>query len=218
MDEPDITDLARLHRRCLTDSLVTAMGEAYVRSFYRYVTRSDREFVVVERGVVAGSGAGPVGTGSSDTGHGGSGHGDTARIVAAAVVSLQPANFYRRLLLHTSLVPSLIRHSGALLAAWWAPHHPSPVIAAASPARVPAGMPEMILIFTAPDQRGTGRGSALLRQVESGLRARAVRAYQVRTELDPSNRALEFYRTRGFVPLGVSTRLGTPFQVFLRSL
>ena len=83
MEARDIGDLAQLHRSSLPDSLVSELGAAYTRSFYRYVTSSSRELVVSERG-------------------------DGDRIIAGAVLSFDPHGLNRRLLLSTSLVLHLL--------------------------------------------------------------------------------------------------------------
>ena len=193
LDERDIQDLAELHQSCLTDSIVGALGADYVKSFYRYVTRSARELILVERN-------------------------DTGRIVAAAVVSLEPASLNRRLLLHTTLLQSFLKKAprmiGQLL---WPVRSPSGEIGT-SRSRVPAGMPELILIYASSDVRGRGMGSALLERAEQHLRAAKVTEYQVRTVADPSNRALAFYRARQFTPAGTSFKQGKFFQVFTRTL
>ena len=193
MGEAEIADLARLHAACLTDSLVTEMGPGYVRAFYRYVVDSPREFVVTSRDAAG-------------------------RIVAATVISLEPATFNRRLLLHTPLLPHLIVRLPALVGGWWRPTLPVDAGAISPLPKVPDTMPEMLLIFVAAEQRGAGRGRALVHEVDGDLRARGVPAYQARTELNLANRALRFYDENGFTRAGVSVRLGKPFQVFVRTL
>ena len=183
MDERDIADLAALHVSCLSDSVVAALGARYVRSFYRYVTRSDREISFVERNVAG-------------------------RIVAAAVISLDPATLNRRLLFHTSLLLNLIVH----------PSHSLALVLARGGQSAHAALPEMILIYTSANERGHGRGSALIEQAERRLRQLNVPEYQVKTVADSSNPALAFYRNRNFTPSGMSFTLGRQFQVFTRRL
>lgn len=190
MSDQDIHDLARLHVASLPDSLVGAFGEAYVRAFYRFVDRSSREVLAVRRG--------PDG-----------------RVCAAGVVSLAPGTFERRLLRSTPLAWYALRRLPALVGlvwqAWRAPRHPEP------PAGCEPGLPELILTFAEARLRGLGHGAALLRDLEERLARQGVKAYQVRTVLDASNAALAFYRANGFAPVGVSRRLGTNFQVFVKS-
>jgi ribosomal protein S18 acetylase RimI-like enzyme len=188
VNESDIAALADLHESCLPDSDVTGFGAAYVRSFYRYLTRSQQEIVLVERN-------------------------DAGRIVAAAVVSLDPHSLSRRLLLGTSLLPHLIRHAFRVVRLTL-----SSTDGDVDGARVPLTMPDLLLIYTSPDERGRGRASALIDQAEARLRALKVPEYQVRTVADPSNPALAFYRKRNFVPSGTVSKLGRRFQVFTRKL
>ena len=198
MDDADVEAVARLHVACLPDSLVTTLGLGYARSFYRYVTRSSREVIVTERD---GSG----------------------RIVAAAVVTLDPASFNRRLALRTSLLLSLMTNATAMVALWWssrraplATRSVRGVLSGAEATPTDAALPEMILIFTARDARRQGRAAALVRSAERRLATLGIAEYQVRTVLDPSNRALDFYRDLKFVPSGTSVRLGTRFQRFTK--
>ena len=191
MDERDIEDLARLHVACLTDSAIGALGVAYVRSFYRYVTRSEREIAVVQRN------------------HAG-------RIVAAAVVSLEPATLTRRLLWHTSLLVSAAANVWRL-PALLSPAGRSTAPASSSRTEAPSTTPEMILLFTSADERRNGLASALIEQVEHDLQQRQVSEYQVMTVAD-ATAALAFYRAQHFTPSGTSFRLGKSFQVFTRKL
>jgi GNAT superfamily N-acetyltransferase len=183
VDGRDIAELAALHAACLTDSSVTALGPGYIRSFYRYIIRSDRELAFVERN-------------------------ESGRIVAAAVVSLEPATLNRRLLLHTSLLVGLVTHPASLLTLAFAR------------SRGPSNhsLPELILIYTSVDERGRGHATALLEQAERRMRERNVTEYQVKTVADPANPALAFYRRRAFTPSGTSFTLGRQFQVFTRRL
>ena len=130
---------------------------------------------------------------------------DSGRIVAATVVTLQPETLNRRLLWKTSLLRAFM--PGALRL--W---------------RLVAGggggthAPEMILLFTAPEERRHGRGQSLVRRIDAQLLERGVREYEVRTETDPANVALAFYRRLGFMARRVETRLGVSFQVFARTV
>jgi ribosomal protein S18 acetylase RimI-like enzyme len=193
MDAPDVDALARLHVACLPDSLVTVLGARYARSFYRYVTRSPREVTVIERD-------------------------DAGNVVAAAVVSLEPSSLNRRLMLQTSLLPSLLLNVPALLALFRSSFGTpgDSTTSEGAPAELPR--PEMILIFTAPEVRRQGRAATLVRRAEQRLVQLGIPAYQVRTVLSPSNRALDFYRDLQFAPAGTAVRFGTRFQVFTKQL
>ena len=192
MNEHDIEELARLHVACLDDSTIGALGIAYVRSFYRYVTRSETEIVVVERN-------------------------RAGRIVAAAVVSLEPATLTRRLLRHTSLLWSAVANASRLTALLWPPGR-SRARSVSRGTGVRSTTPEMLLLFTSGEERRNGRGGALVDQAERRLRERRVSEYQVMTVADASSPAFAFYLARHFTPSGTSFRLGKSFQVFTRTL
>jgi ribosomal protein S18 acetylase RimI-like enzyme len=193
MDERDIHGIAALHVACLTDSIVTALGIRYARSFYRYMTRSGDEFVLVQRDA-AGS------------------------IIAAAVVSLSPTTLNRRLLLRTSLLAWFLIRLPRMLGLLRRPATGSSGQARPEWTEVPADMPELILIYASAHARGRGLGRALIQQVERRLREALVSEYQVRTVADASNRALAFYRTNNFQPAGNAVKQGKFFQVFTRKL
>src|SRR6185369_13148772 len=129
-----------------------------------------------------------------------------------AVVSLDPHSLNRRLLVGSSLLPHLIRHAARVVRLTLSSNSD------VAEAHVPLMMPDLLLIYTSPDERGRGRASALIDQVEARLRALKVPEYQVRTIADPSNPALAFYRKRNFVPSGTVSKLGRRFQVFKRKL
>src|SRR5207237_2695534 len=151
---------------CLSDSVTASLGARYLKSFYRYVTSSDKEIALVERN-------------------------NAGRIVAAAVVSLDTATLNRRLLFHTSLLVDLIAHPRQMRSLVFA--------------RNSGGgheLPEMILIFTSPGERGRGRGTALIEQAEQRLRQLRVPEYQVKTIAEPTNPALAFYGKKKFTPSG----------------
>ena len=193
MEERDIHDLAQLHMSSLTDSIVGALGISYVKSFYRYVTRSDKEITVVERN------------------HAG-------QIIAATVVSLEPPSLNRRLLLHTSLLFSFLKNAPRMLSLVLQAHRPAADASSSDATRVPSDLPEMILLFAAAGERGHGVGSALVQQVEHRLQQENIFEYQVRTVAHPTNRALSFYRDRNFHPAGTSFKHGKCYQVFTRRL
>ena len=187
MDEADVTAIARLHRQCLPDSLVGALGDGYVRAFYRFVDRSRDELLVVDR-----NGAGEP--------------------VAVAVFSLDPSTLTRRLALGTPLLLSALRRLSYFIG-----HAFGSKGGDAGP-ELAALKPQLILIYTAASERGRGRATSLIAELERRLHERGVAEYEVRTESEPSNPALAFYRSRGFTPDGVSVRMGTSFQVFTRRL
>lgn len=187
MREADFTDLARLHLACLPDSTTGALGLRYLVAFYRYIHQSPSELLIVEH--------------------------RCDQVVAAAVVSLDPATFQRRLLRHTPLRSSLARHpftaAGLLRALLATPPHGTGHAAVA---------PEMILLYTAADARRQGYGAALIGEMERQLRDAGVREYTVKTVLDAGNPALRFYRNRGFIEAGTIIEFGRRFQQFTRAV
>lgn len=187
MREADFTDLARLHQACLPDSTTGALGRRYLTAFYRYIDQSSSELLIVER--------------------------RHDQVVAAAVVSLEPATFQRRLLRHTPLLWSLAMRpftaAGLLRSVLATPSHGS--------SRGPVH-PEMILLYTAADARGQGLGAEIIGETERRLRDAGVTEYTVKTVLDAANPALDFYRHRGFTEAGTISELGRRFQRFTRTL
>ena len=133
---------------------------------------------------------------------------EQGQIRSGCVLSLRPNTLRRRLLWHTLLLlyagPWLLRRRRRRTAAPGAP-----------PANaLPAGLPELILIFTAPEARSRGSGTVLLAECEAFLAARHIPEYVARTVDEPGNRALEFYARNGFVAWGHSAGHGRVFRVF----
>lgn len=78
LHERDIARLARMHVEALPESLVSLLGEAYARAFYRYCASSAEELLLVER--------------------------DRGELAGACLVSLAPETLSRRLLTRTPLL------------------------------------------------------------------------------------------------------------------
>ena len=131
------------------------------------------------------------------------------RISAAAVISLDPDSLPRRLVFRTPLLRHLVAHPRRM-AAW--------ALTLGGPAAARSTMPELILIYTSPEERGRGRATTLIQRAESHLRRLGIDAYEVKTVADPSNPTLAFYRSRGFTPRAMASELGRRFQVFERQL
>lgn len=88
----DLAELARLQVEVLPTSMVSRLGAGYARAFYRFVTRSEHELLLVARN-------------------------NTGRIVGGCVVSLDISSFQRRLALSTPLVPAVLVRPAVLLSA-----------------------------------------------------------------------------------------------------
>ncbi|HET6161048.1 MAG TPA: GNAT family N-acetyltransferase [Dongiaceae bacterium] len=126
---------------------------------------------------------------------------DGDQILGGGFVSLAPDSLSRRLLTHTPLLCHLAlrpigRGARQLAADLLAP--------AAAPAA--SDEPELVAIFVASESRGRGIGEAICREVERELGRRQIKSYRVRTERDPANRAIAFYRRLGFIESGAEAR------------
>jgi|GEM_PF-582874 len=189
LDERDIADIAHLHVTSLKDSLVSELGHKYAESFYRYVDASPKEIVLVERGA-------------------------DDRIIAGAVLSLDPHSLNRRLLLGTPLLLSCLTHITSFVPLLYRTvtgsrsggHFKTP------------DLPELILIFASPETRGKGVGRALVHAVEEKLRQIGISEFQVKTVAESSNRALGFYKSLDFIPVGETCQQGRLFQVFTKDI
>ncbi len=186
----DCCKLAALHRECLPDSLVSELGGGYTKSFYRYLSRSEREKVFVLR--------------------------DGQEVMSACVLSLEPNTLTRRLVLRTSLLACaaarLLVHPLGML------RQIAGRKSEVTHEHLADSTPEVILIFTTPGSRSRGVGSALLQQCEAFLKAQGIPRYLVRTIDDDNNRALKFYLKNGFSEHGRSTEHGRVFRVFKKTL
>jgi GNAT superfamily N-acetyltransferase len=175
---------AELHVLLLPDSAISQLGRAYARSFYRFAAKSRTEtvFVAVESG----------------------------RVIAAAVLSIEPAQLQRRLAIRTPLIPRML----------CAPAIAARIVLARVSGRphasVDSKIPEVIAIFTSQDYQKRGVGAALLRAIEQELRVRGFSRYSVRTEDVPSNQAVRFYESQGFEPAGHVRTPDARFVVMVR--
>jgi GNAT superfamily N-acetyltransferase len=186
----DVALLARMHVEALPESLVTLVGERYARAFYRHLGASVAELVLLERDA-AGA------------------------LVGACIVSTEPATLSRRLLVRTplALMAPLALHRlplGGLVRGALGGRD------AAAPAQ-PDG-PEILLVFTVPERRGSGVGARLLARAETLLAERGFRRLLVKTRDDPANRALGFYEREGFVRRASVTKLGKRLVLFEKPL
>jgi GNAT superfamily N-acetyltransferase len=190
MNDGDIRDLALLHSACVKDSLVTELGVAYACCFYRYLDRSDKEFVWVRRD-------------------------PDSRIVAASVFTLEPDTLSRRLLLRTPLLWYFFL--GAFRVAPAVFRALRQAVAGGSAVPEPE-LPEWILLFTADSQRGNGLGASLIEEMEMQLKALGILKYKVRTNADPANKALAFHLKHGCKPLTITVDRGRRNQLFTKTL
>ena len=183
--------LAALHRECLPESAIAALGERYTERFYRYLSDSAQEHAFLHRDA-------------------------TGAIDAACVLSLDPGGLNRRLWCRTPLLRSLLRASGSrgrrALASALSPFPRAHRYESGDGASEVFDAPEVILVFVAPGRRRRGLGRALLARARVWLRDTGHRCCLARTLDDPRNRAVDFYRAGGFELRGHSSRRG--FQVW----
>jgi GNAT superfamily N-acetyltransferase len=189
LTESDIETLAELHRQCLPESLVSQLGHRFARSFYRYIRRSEQELIVMHR--------------------------QDEHIAGACVLSLSPSTLDRRLVFNSALLLSAVLRL-----------HRLPLLKMCALERKSTSqgdsrretLPEVILIFTAPEMRGKGIGLKLLTECERKLSSDGLDRYVVRTLAYPENRALDFYRSNGFIPKTQVDKHGKRYQVFEKLL
>lgn len=185
----DLARLAELHVATLPTSLISRFGLGYARAFYRYVVRSDRELLCLERD-------------------------QAGALQAGLVVSFDPGSLDRRLLLETPLLlAAALRPWRVPLK-----HIVRDLWSGDTGEDLAGHRPELIIIFVDPACQGRGVGAKLIRQCETALIERRISSYTVKTEDQPHNRALAFYSRNGFRLLGRVERHGVAFAVFEKEL
>ncbi len=134
-------------------------------------------------------------------------------VVGGGVLSYAPATLTRRLLTATPLL-------------LWAPVIPwrAPLRRAAldmlrdKHGEMPDGVPELLLIFTAPEVRGQGVGRAVLERCARTVEDAGHDRYVVRTTTDPESATVKFYLAAGFRAAGRLTHAGQDFSVYEKNL
>lgn len=169
----EIGEVACLHVKCLPSSRVARLGERFARSFYSYISLSSRERIFVVR---------------NQSGK---------KVLGSVVVSLQPWNLSLRLLFATPLVLYSFQIFFEVAIAFFRRKK----MCVTDKHQNPPRLPELILIFTSSEVRRLGLGTKLLEMTEKWLRQENVLEFSVRTESDPSNKALAFYEKNGFKAL-----------------
>ena len=211
-DGGDVARLAALHRACLPESILSALGEGGVARYYAFALASPEEHVFVVRG----SGAAPVTDGGRAAGPA---HDPLA---AGLVLSLAPGTLLRRFALASPA--ALARELAAALAG--APRLRRRMFARLAEAargladRAPAApaLPEVTQIFTDPARRGQGLGARLLRAAEAALQAAGHRAYCIHTLRDDNDAGIRFYRREGFTEAGTTQSFGDHYLVMTKEL
>ena len=151
---------------------VTVFGEGFVRAFYRFVERSDVDFLFVER--------------------------DGGEVVGGCVLSLAPQSLFGRLLRNVPLgvlAASILTVKPVIYVLKKA------IKGIGADKRATAQfehLPEVLYIFASPQSRGKGVGTALLAQNEAFLKGRGIDRYVVKTWDDEAHPTVRFYLKNGF--------------------
>lgn len=207
----DVARLAALHRACLPESILSALGEGGVARYYAFALASPEEHVFVVRS--------PEGAGADGARPAGPGH---DRLAAGLVLSLAPGTMLRRFAL--AAPAALARELAAALAG--TPRLRRRMFARLAEAgrglagRAPAApaLPEVTQVFTDPARRGQGAGARLLRAAEAVLQAGGHRAYCIHTLRDDNDAGIRFYRREGFSASGTTKSFGDHYLVMTKEL
>lgn len=78
--------------------------------------------------------------------------------------------------------------------------------------------PELLQIYVDEYAQSKGVGTALLKDTEEWLRGRQISRYVVKTENVPANKALNFYRCRGYEEIGHGSFKDRPYVWFAKRL
>jgi ribosomal protein S18 acetylase RimI-like enzyme len=200
----DLPRLAALHRACLPESILSALGDTGVARYYAFALASPHEHVFVVR--EAPREADPV---------------------AACVLSTGADTMLRRFALHAPgalagelarglLASGRLRRRMRARLAEAARAVAGRAAAAAAPA-VPV-LPEVTQIFTDPAQRGRGLGAILLGAAEAAARQAGHRAYCIHTLRDDNDAGIRFYRREGFTATGTTRSFGDHYLVMTKEL
>ena len=192
-DRPSTEALGRLHGEALPDSLVSALGPAGLRLYYRFVAHSPEELVLTTE------------MGEDLTG--------------ACVVSFAPETLMSRFLAaHPFIIPALIllhlptsRRLRRFARAKVMVNSPADAV-------IESGLPEVVQIFVASGSQRQGLGAKLLERLEAQLRQLGIRRYTVKTEDRLDNLALEFYRKNGYSEAGRLDNAGKSYVCFHKRL
>lgn len=192
LSEADVARIAALHVASIDDSLPALLGPAFTRRLYRFLERSDRELLLIER--VDG------------------------RPESACVVSFAPASLHGRILRAT--LPVLVWRTlvGLVASTAFRRFLVHAVADALGGDGGPEKAPEITYVFTNPDLRGKRLGRRLVERTDAALAARGVQGYYVKTLDEPTNRAVRFYEENGFEHLGPRVEGGRRFVEFHKTL
>ncbi|CAK0776101.1 hypothetical protein CCP4SC76_600032 [Gammaproteobacteria bacterium] len=180
--------LVALHCEALPGSLITGIGEYYVRTFYEYVLWSPLEGIFIEQ----------------HDGH----------LVGMAVVTLSPETLPRRLLMQTPLIRAIIYTFNLRVAIRLA----SGLFAQKQTGFEIPHIPEVLLLAVNESFRNKGIGCCLLRAAEKWLIDKGHEYYYVKTLSAYDNRATSFYLREGFREIGETVHHGLLYTFFTRKI
>jgi ribosomal protein S18 acetylase RimI-like enzyme len=190
-DVEALREIAALHRRSLSESMVSVFGPAVLARYYEFLVTSEQEAVFV----------------CSVDGH----------VAGAAVISEEPEALIGKFLRRAT--PAVVWHIaiGTLTSISTAKRVARSV---RQPKPLPAvdGMPEVVQLFVDPSIQGSGLGRALLADVERHLAGSGHGSYFVKTLAADDNQALGFYDRLGFEPAGEQTLQGFRFRFLIKRL
>ena len=191
----DVSALAALHVEAFPGFFLSQLGEAFLREFYRAFADDPSGIAVVSRS-------------------------PSGNPVGAAVGTVEPAGFYRRLL-RRRFLPLAIASAGAVV------RHPSTVARLVRGATYRGGIGEdptppgalLSSICTAPQARGTGIGRALLTQWESAARSAGSVEAHLSTDAVDNEAVNNFYKRAGWTRTrGYRTREGRQMNLYTKDL
>jgi ribosomal protein S18 acetylase RimI-like enzyme len=196
LEATEVALLAGWHRVSLPTSTLSWLGETYLRAFYRYVQQSRLDALVIQQD-------------------------ETEEIVAAAVIAREPSRFLQRLLLHTPMALFILLRAPWIIAGLLHRKRTTTtagLIGSALSSTDLLHAPEVIHFYTAPNRRGCGFGTTLLRQCEGLLRSLGESRYWLKTQDTTDNRALAFYLRNGLTRIGTIVVRRAQFAVLAKKI
>jgi len=188
----DIARLAQLHSRNLPLSVLSGMGVLYLKAFYAFVARSDREWLFITRvsGVVQGVG----------------------------LVSLEPWTISRRLVLGTLVWFSFGVLAGCIRSGNFRKHLMFFLSGPAILRQKEFESPELVHIIVDEGNRDKKIGGTILKRVEIFLRRRSESRYHLKTMKSGPADASKFYIQNGFAKFHEVDFCGQRFSCFEKTL
>jgi len=185
----DQTDLIRIHEMALPCSTPLLAGTPYLRRYYEFLINSPEERVIVARD-------------------------QKAKALAAAVVTLSPQTFSRRVLVATCVpfVAGILK--SVMLGPHWRRQRLARIFLEAFTHRESAkDSPELLYLYVSESSRSKGLGARLIGEIKDAVRMNGHDWLQVTTAAAGNNAALVFYERNGFNRRSTRKRLGQSLVV-----